>query len=355
MTLAIWGAGAIGGTIGAYLARAGYDVTLIDAHEAHVTAIREHGLKIVGPIASFTTPVRVVTPAELEGTFDTILLCVKAQATEAALDQLTPHLSEDGAVVSVQNGLNEIAIARRVGEAHTVGAFVNFGADVLEAGTVQYAGRGAFVLGELDGRRSERVDRLADALHAFEPEVQISDNLWGFLWGKMGYGAMLFASALSDDAIADVLDAAEARPILIALAGEVLAVAAAERVRPMGFNGFDPVAFGPYGTAPARDASFAEMVAFNRRSAKSHSGVWRDLAIHKRPTEVRAQFDPIVDAAERHGVDVPAIRRLVDLMLQVESGVRPQSWATMMELADAVPATGREGGPEAGRPEGSPA
>ncbi len=358
--LAVWGAGAIGGTIGAYLIRAGHDVTLVDAHEAHVAAIRERGLRIEGPIDTFEVAAPAVLPHELEGTFDTILLCVKAQATEAATEALAPHLSADGAVVSAQNGLNEIAIARVVGEERTVGAFVNFGADVLEPGTIHFGGRGAVVLGELDGRRSERVTRLAEALKAFEPNVQVSDNLWGFLWGKMGYGAMLFASALSDASIADVLASDEARPFLSALAREVLAIAAAERIRPMGFNGFDPDAFGPDGRPEARDASFAEMVRFNRRSAKSHSGVWRDLAVHKRPTEVRAQFDPLIETAERRGVDVPVVRAMVELVRAVETGRERQSWATMMRLADAVPPDGpvgtdTEGGAPTGRPEGSPA
>jgi 2-dehydropantoate 2-reductase len=83
-TLVIWGAGAIGGTIGAYLARAGVDVLLVDTDADHVAAMNKHGLAIEGPIETFTTPVRAATPDQVRGRFDRILLSVNAHHTEAA-------------------------------------------------------------------------------------------------------------------------------------------------------------------------------------------------------------------------------------------------------------------------------
>ncbi|HVB38315.1 MAG TPA: 2-dehydropantoate 2-reductase N-terminal domain-containing protein, partial [Vicinamibacterales bacterium] len=274
----VWGAGAIGGTVAAYLERAGLDITAVDANAAHVRAIRERGLSMTGPIETFTQSMPAFTPDEVSGVWDTIFLCVKALHTETAARQLEPHLAKDGVVVSLQNGFNELAIAGIVGRSRTMGAFINFGADVLEPGVVHFGGRGAVVLGELDGRATDRLARVHRALRHFEPNAVTSDNVWGYLWGKMGYGALLFASALTPASIVDVLDSRDARAGLTTLAREVMAVAAAEGVTPMGFNGYDPAAFGPAGTREAVDASFDAMVAFNRRSAKTHSGVWRDIA-----------------------------------------------------------------------------
>jgi len=330
----IWGAGAIGGTIAAYAARAGRELTLVDVDTDHVHAMNADGLRITGPVDDFTAEVSALTPDRVQGRWDAVLLCTKALHTEAATEAIAPLLSQDGFVVSVQNGLNEFAIAERVGVQRTVGAFVNFGADYLEPGVIHLGGRGAVVVGELDGRSSERLDWLLDLLRTFEPNAIATDNIWGYLWGKMGYGAMLFASALCNESIADVLDAREARPILDELAAEVLAVARAEGVTPLGFNGFDPVAFGPGGDAGARAASYEAMVAHNRGSAKSHSGVWRDLAVRKRKTEADAQFGPILARAEAHGLQVPLTRRLVEVVREVEQGDRPQAWATMMRLSE---------------------
>src|SRR5258707_12553972 len=138
----VWGAGAIGGTLGAFLARAGHDVTLVDTVTEHVAAVNRSGLTISGPITAFTAPLAAFTPDKLHGAWDTIILATKAHHTETAVRALLPHLTPAGCVVSAQHGLNELAIAAVVGEARTVGAFVNFGADYLEPGSILYGGRG---------------------------------------------------------------------------------------------------------------------------------------------------------------------------------------------------------------------
>ena len=79
------------------------------------------------------------------------------------------------------------------------------------------------------------------------------------------------------------------------------------------------------------------MVAFNRRSAKTHTGVWRDIAIHHRQTECDAQFGPIMTRARRRGVAVPHLERLVALMREVERGVRPQAWDNLARLGASSP------------------
>jgi 2-dehydropantoate 2-reductase len=205
----------------------------------------------------------------------------------------------------------------------------------VEPGVVHFGGRGAVVVGELDGRDTARAAHVRRALLHLEPAAIVTDNIWGYLWGKMGYGALLFATALTHASIVDVLDSRDMRPSLTALARDVMAVAAAERVAVMGFNGYDPAAFGPSGSAHAIDASFDAMVAFNRRSAKTHTGVWRDIAIHHRQTECDAQFGPIMVLANRHGVAVPSLERLVALMRDVESGARPQAWDNLARLGAA--------------------
>ena len=115
-----------------------------------------------------------------------------------------------------------------------------------------YGGRGAVVVGELDGARTPRTQRIHALLQRFDAEAVLTDNIWGYLWGKLIYGALLFATALTDAAIADVLAVRRYRPVLAALGREVAAVAAAERVRLEPFDGFAPHAFTP--GAPALGA-----------------------------------------------------------------------------------------------------
>lgn len=334
-TLLIWGAGAIGGTIGACFARAGVDVLLVDTEARHVAAMQTDGLAIEGPIETFTARVRAATPDQVHGQFARILLSVKAHHTEAATRALQPHLASGGYVASFQNGLNELVIGDIVGPANVVGAFINFGADYLAPGRILYGGRGACVIGEVDGPVTPRVTALRDLMTTYEPDAIATDDIMGFLWGKLGYGALLFATALTDDSIADVLADTAYRPVLTATAREAIAVAVARGVTPRGFNGFDPAAFAPGAREAAIEASMDAMVAFNRRSAKSHSGIWRDLAVRKRTTEVDAQLGPIVKLGQQAGVATPVTRRLIELIHAVEDG-RALGWDNLTDLANAM-------------------
>jgi len=146
---------------------------------------------------------------------------------------------------------------------------------------------------------------------------------------------MLFATALTNESIADALADSRYRGVYIGLAREVLAVATARGVTPEAFNGFDPAAYLPGAPEGAADKSLEDLVAFNRRSAKTHSGIWRDLAVRKRPTEVDAQLGIVVTLSREvaAGKTTPLLSRLVELIHDIENGARAQSLETLDELA----------------------
>jgi 2-dehydropantoate 2-reductase len=337
MRCLIWGAGAIGGTMGAYLARAGHEITMVDNVDAHVAAIAKNGIRITGPIEEFTTNVPASTPEHLKGTWDTIILATKAHHTEPAARALLPHLSESGCVISAQNGLNELTISTIVGKERTVGAFVNFGADYIEPGVILYGGRGAVVVGEIDGAITPRVTAIKNAWFDFDQRAIVTPNIWGYLWGKEAYGAMLFATALTNESIADALANPKYRNLYVELAREILAVAKARGVIPESFDGFDPAAYLPDAPAGAADRSLADLVAHNRKSTKTHSGIWRDLAVRKRPTEVDPQLGIVTTIGKDAGVATPITRKLVKLIHEIEDGTRPQSLETLDALAELAP------------------
>ncbi len=337
-TILVWGAGAIGGTVGAHLARAGHDLLFVDRAADHVAAMAAQGLSITGPVTEFKVSVRAALPEQVQGRFETVLLCVKAQDTDGAARALAPHLAQDGCVVSLQNGLNERVIAEVVGAQRTVGAFVNFGADYISPGVILFGGRGAVVVGEIDGRITPRAERLHALLSEFEERAVLTRNIWGYLWAKLAYGAMLFATALTNASIADCLASPRHRALFVALPREVLRVAAAARIAPEPFDGFDPGAFVPGAAEAQAIRSLDALVAFNRRSAKSHSGIWRDLAVRKRRTEAEHQLGPIVAVAREHGIPAPITARTIALIREIEDGKRAQDWSNLDLLMETVPA-----------------
>ena len=330
--LLIWGAGAIGGVLGAYWARAGVPVLMVDIVPEHVLACRTTGLVISGPVEQFRQVVPCVTPQELQGRFKNIVLAVKAQATDAAAQMLLPHLAADGCVLSAQNGLNELAIARVVGPERTMGCFVNFGADWLGAGEILFGNRGAVVVGEIDGSVRDRTRQMHQDLSVFEPDAVLTDNIWGYLWGKLAYGAMLFATALTTDSMTVNFSDPRRFVVFDQLAREVMAVASARGVVPVGFNGFDPACFAPGSSDAAARASVAALAEFNRHTAKTHTGIYRDLAVRKRKTEVDPQIGVIAELGHEAGVPTPGIRCLVRLIHDIEDGRRPMAFETFEHL-----------------------
>ncbi len=335
MRIVIVGAGAVGGTMGAYLTRAGHEITFVDAAEEHVQAINTRGLTIEGK-ESFTVRAPALVPAQMRRPLSMVFLAVKTMHTDVASRQIAPHLAPDGVIVSMQNGFSEERIAAVVGRPRTIGAFVNFGADYLEPGRIMYAGAGALYIGELDGAQSERVRGLVDALRAaFLSNTQATDNIWGYLWAKHAYGAMLKTTALVDAPIADVLADPMARPILTNVAAEVLAVATAEGVRLEAFDGFEPSVFmfPPRRDAARMEDSLDALVDYNRRSLKAKSGIWRDLVVRKRKTEVESMVTELRARAVRHVIHTPLIEALGRMILEIESGTRRMSWDNIRALA----------------------
>lgn len=285
MRLTIIGAGAIGGTIGAHMIRAGHDILFCDADQEHVQAINERGLVIEGPVENFTVPARAISPVDLPDRLGPTAVAVKSQHTADAAELLRGRLREDDYVVSFQNGLNSDILSAAVGRERVLLSFVNFGADVMGPGRIMQGNIGTFMVGELPGRGiTERVLQLVEAL----PYARATDNIMGYLWGKEAYGSMLFAGAVSDLSIADSLEQERWRPLMLAVAREVLAQSP---VPPEGFDGFEP---------DDLEGSLARLVDFNRRSAKSHSGIYRDLVVRRRKTEVDGQLGELRGPLTHH-------------------------------------------------------
>ena len=329
--LVIWGAGAIGGTIGAYLARAGRDPLLVDSDAAHIAAMARNGIRITGPIEEFVTPVRAVTPDRLKGPLARVMLAVKGQHTAAAGRMIAPLLGAQASVLSLQNGLNAQALGQEIGAERVLLALVNFASDYIEPGVIHYGGRGAVHVGEADGRLTPRVADYVTRLKSFDPAIEPSDNVAGLLWGKIGYAGLLIATALTNDTMAEVLSDRRWHDVLGRIGREIVLAAKAAGVMPVGVDGFDTDAFAR-GDDAGIAASCDLMAEHYRHSAKARSGVWRDLAVRKRKTEVEPLLGPVIEAGKRHGVATPTVERLAAMIAEMEDGRRGFSPDNLVEL-----------------------
>jgi 2-dehydropantoate 2-reductase len=335
MTITIYGAGAIGGITGARLAHAGHDVLLVDKAEDHVAAINARGLTIESREGIINIAVHAITPEALGSGLELVLLAVKSQDTPAALDVLKPRLAPDGTIVSLQNGLNEELIAAAVGAHRTVGCLVNWAADWQAPGRILHGGEGALVLGELDGRRSERVQGLAKLLDVVAP-TRVSDNILGYTWAKHVYGSLLVATALVDAHVYEVVERSpEIQQMLVALVMESMDVALRAGIRLEPFDEYDPADYyaAARGDLDARDRAMASIATHYRAATKTKTGIWRDLAVRKRKTEVGALLGATVAKAKGYGLAMPLTERLIAMIEELETGRRQMAWANLDELA----------------------
>ena len=337
MTITIYGAGAIGGVTGAALARAGHDVLLVDRAEDHVAAMNAHGLTIESREGSVTVPVRAITPGALDHELGLVLLAVKSQDTSAALEVLTPRLAEAGAIVSLQNGLNEELIAEKIGAPRTVGCLVNWAADWVAPGRILHGGHGALVLGELDGRMSDRVQGLAKLLAVVAP-TEVTDNVLGYTWAKHVYGALLVATAVVDAHVYEVVERSPAvQQMLVTLVVENMRIAEAAGIRLEPFDEYAPADYraAARGDLAARQRAMEIIARHYRQHTKTKTGIWRDLVVRRRKTEVGALLGATVAKARTLGLGMPLTERLIAMIEDLELGRRAMSWNNIDELVAA--------------------
>ncbi|MBM3587375.1 MAG: 2-dehydropantoate 2-reductase [Alphaproteobacteria bacterium] len=230
MKICIFGAGAIGGLMGAKLAARGdVDVTFI-ARGPHLAAMRESGVKLISEGTEQIVHPRCVASAEEAGPQDYVLVTLKAHSLPSAAKQMQPLLGPDTAIVSAVNGIpwwyfHELGgayegrivqsvdpdgqVSALLPPSRAIGCIVYPAAEVTAPGVIDHSYGDRFSLGEPDGSRSPRAQALSEALIAagFKAPVRpkIRDELWVKLWGNMAFNPI---SALTT-ATLDVLTADE--------------------------------------------------------------------------------------------------------------------------------------------------
>ena len=228
--IGIIGVGAIGSVVGGLLTRAGHDVTLVDQWPDHVEAMKRVGLRLSGTCGEHLVPVRALHLHELQGVaepFDAVFVAVKAYDTEWAAALALPYVARPGGVVvDAQNGINDERVAAVVGRERTLGCVITISAGLYDPGhAIRTDGTAiGFKIGELDGRDTPRARALA-ALMSDVARAEVTTNLWGERWAKLGINCMANPLAgLSGLTSAQVRTEAGPRRVAIQIGAEVVRV-----------------------------------------------------------------------------------------------------------------------------------
>lgn len=245
MKIGIYGAGSIGGLLGAHLARADHDVSLV-ARGAHLAAIRSDGLHLTGASGDFTVrPAVSDDPAEL-GPQDFVILAVKAPSLPAVVAGLSPMLDDDTCVVAAMNGIPwwfcdgiggalegkqlravdpDGTLSQTVASGRNLGCVIHVGASAPEPGVIAHASGGLFMFGEPDHQISERATRLAAAVDATDLTGtcvgDIHKEIWMKLIGNMGMGPI---AVLTGATLEEIAHDPDLRALSAAMMDEGMAV-----------------------------------------------------------------------------------------------------------------------------------
>ena len=308
MKIAVMGSGGIGGFYGGHLANAGCDVSFI-ARGSHLAAMREDGLMIENtPNGSVRIPrVRVTDDPSTLGVVDLVLIAVKLWDTEAAVRAVTPLVGPKTAVVSLQNGVIKDDILRRVfGEATVIGSVVYVATQISRPGVIRQAGTmQRCILGEYDGRRSERVEALHEALLRAGLKAEISDDIRLALWEKYVFLVGLSGSTTTmRSTIGPVREHPQTRAFLHDLMKETLAVGRA------------------HGVNLAEDYADQRLAFIDTMAADMTSSMHHDLNGGK-PLEVPWLSGGVVQLGQEVGVPTPANSAVWDI-LALQAGGSPR-------------------------------
>ena len=186
MHIAVVGTGGIGGPYGASLAKAGADVTFV-ARGAHLAAMRENGLRTEGDRGeTHILPARATDNIAAIGTVDVVLLCVKLWDLEAVAEHIRPIVARQTAVIPLQNGVDAAErMIRILGDAAVMGGVAFVTGAIIAPGVIRQTGTyQRMTFGELDGRISERGQRLRDLCEAAGFEGVLSPDIMVPVWEK---------------------------------------------------------------------------------------------------------------------------------------------------------------------------
>ena len=310
MRFAIIGAGAIGAYIGAKLARAGEDVLLI-ARGRHLEAMKTHGVRVHGPDGDFTAHPPATDDWSEAGTYDYILLTVKAHSLTELAPRLAPLIGPDTTIVSTQNGMPwwyfqhleghwkgtslEMtdpggAIGRSIDPKRVIGCVVYPATLIVEPGVIRHIEGDRLALGELDGTRSDRCKRLSAALGAAGFRCPVRRNIRHDIWVKLaGNAAFNPISALTGATLLEIASDEDGRALARLAMAETYAVAKA-----LGVN--------PSVTIDQRLAG-AEKVGHHKTSMLQDAEAGR-------PMELDSVVGVVVELGEMLGVPTPHTRTL---------------------------------------------
>lgn len=322
MRCAIYGAGAMGTILGAFIARAGMQVDLINRNQEHVAALREKGANVCGTV-QFVQPVHALIPSEMEGRYDIILLMTKQRQNTEIAEFLKPFLAEDGALCTCQNGLPEPGLAEILGADRVLGCAIAWGATFCGAGISELTSDpsaltfslGAFGAGN---HLSDVYDLLSCMGH-----VTVEGNFIGARWSKLLINSAFSGlSTLTGETFGKVSQDHAMRRVAQRIIKECIDVAKAADIRMEPVQGHRIDRLFDYRGPVKKAISYALIPIAMKKHRSLISSMLQDLRAGKK-CEIDFINGVVCAYGKKRGISTPFNDRVVQIVHAIEEGEYP--------------------------------
>lgn len=334
MKAAIYGAGAMGTVLGAYIARAGREIDLISRNEEHVACLRANGAHITGTV-DFTQPVRALLPSEMEEKYDLFFLMTKQSHNREIVSFLKNYLAEGGAIVTLQNGLPEEGIAREIGKDNVYGCAAAWGATFVGKGESRLTSspdRLTFSLG-CYGKADDRLFRIKELLECMG-KAEVVDDLIGARWSKLTLNAAFSGlSTLTGRTFGEIAADRTGGDIALAVMNECFSVAERAGIAPGKVQGHDIAKIFRYRNGLHRRIARFLLPMAMKSHASLESGMLAELKKGNR-CEIEYIDGVVRDFGVRCGTATPLCEKICVLVHEIEDGKRDISSENLRELID---------------------
>jgi 2-dehydropantoate 2-reductase len=323
MRAAIYGAGSLGIILGAYLARAGQDVELVNRNMQQVAALREHGARVTGT-ADMVVPVKALQPDEMSGIYDVIFLLTKQLDNHATAVFLKPFLGVRGVVCTMQNGIPEPALMEVLGQDRVMGCTVNWGATLREPGVsilTSSLDSLSFGMGRVAGEADERFLAVKAMLENMCP-VEVQDNFAGVRWSKLLINAAFSGmGTVIGGTYGDVVRDRRARAIALAAVKECIDAGHAAGAAFAPVQGKDIVRLLYYKGRVKKALAMMIIPIAMKKHMNTRPSMLQDIENNK-PCEINAINGIVCEYGRKFGVPTPVNDTIVLIVTQEQEGSR---------------------------------
>lgn len=328
--IAVYGAGAMGTVLGAWLTKSGLKVDLITRNEAHVQGMRQKGatIRYVAENKEETIAVNALLPQEMTGKYDVVFLMTKQKNNAKILDFLQEFLHENSVVCTTQNGLPEESVAQIIGTQRTYGGVTSYGATFVCGGIVEMTSDFSGMRMQIGGYKNDgaKLPLLQEILTVIGTEqndsfVSVTENLMGARWSKLAINAAFSGlSVVTGLTFGEVAKRKKTRKIALGVLRECIDVANASEIKLTPMQGHDIEKLLGGRTPIKRFISYMVLPFAMKKHKKLLSGMIKDVQNGKK-CEIDFINGVVVKEGKRVGVETPLCEQIVEIVHGIENGL----------------------------------